>query len=486
VQASQKSLVWRIVVIALLTLVLLIPLGMIHGVVASRESQQQMVEQTIAQSSSGPQVLSGPLLIVPYAISERVTAKDAKGREFFQWETYENNAVFLPEKLVYETNVGVEEKYKSLYKALIYQSRGNINAEYLVPRGLGLEIDPASVTKKLSVGKAFLAIGLSDVRGLRGTPELKWDGGIVNVQNGSRWSALREGIHAPLGVLDLGEAKRYAMTMKLDFGGTRALAIAPSGKSTTVRMTSPWPHPDFGGQFLPTSRTIGADGFRATWEVSQLASKNAASFSSLIKPTTLVSTTPLPPTAEYVPTGETALLRTRGDASGAAAAPEVSLESFAVSFIEPVNIYLQSERAVKYGVLFIALTFASFFLFETMKSLRVHPLQYGLVGVELALFFLLLVSLSEHVRFLYAYLIASAASVILLSYYLAYVMRGWRRGLGFGVKLALLYAVLYGLILSEDNALMLGSILLFAVLAAVMLLTRKIDWYRLDFAESKD
>ena len=150
-----------------------------------------------------------------------------------------------------------------------------------------------------------------------------------------------------------------------------------------------------------------------------------------------------------------------------------------MSFVEPVNIYLQAERAVKYGILFVVLTFAAFFLFEILKDLRIHPLQYGLVGAALALFFLLLVSLSEHMLFLHAYLIASAACVLLIGYYLAHVLGTWRRGLAFATKLSLLYTVLYGLLLSEDNALMLGSLLLFAALTTFMMLTRKIDWYQL-------
>ena len=134
---------------------------------------------------------------------------------------------------------------------------------------------------------------------------------------------------------------------------------------------------------------------------------------------------------------------------------------------------------MKYGILFISLTFAAFFLFETLKDLRIHPLQYGLVGLALAVFFLLLVSLSEHISFLYAYLAASTCCVLLIGYYLAYVLRGWRRGAAFATKLAILYAVLYGLLLSEDNALMLGSLLLFFALAAIMVLTRRIDWYQI-------
>jgi inner membrane protein len=156
-----------------------------------------------------------------------------------------------------------------------------------------------------------------------------------------------------------------------------------------------------------------------------------------------------------------------------------SIDYFGVSLIEPINIYSQAERAVKYGLLFVALTFTAFFLFELLKQLPIHPIQYTLVGMALALFFLLLVSLSEHMRFVYAYLIASGACILLIGFYLNYVLRSWKRGFGFGVALTVLYGVLYGLLRSENNALVMGSILLFAVLSSTMIATRKIDWYQL-------
>jgi len=150
-----------------------------------------------------------------------------------------------------------------------------------------------------------------------------------------------------------------------------------------------------------------------------------------------------------------------------------------VSLFDPINPYMQADRASKYGLLFVLLTFVGFFMFELIKRLAIHPIQYGLVGLALAIFFLLLLSLSEHVEFWIAYLIASVACIGLLGVYLSSVLRSRARGLGFAAMLTLLYAALYGLLVSEDNALVLGSLMLFAILAAIMLVTRKVDWYAL-------
>lgn len=441
----QKSLLVRVVVIALLTLALWIPLALVQGVVSDRQHLQRQVEETIATTSTGPQRIAGPVLIVPYLVSELVVTTDDKGREKTHWSNSDHHAVLLPEMLNYDGEVGIEEKYKGLYKSLLYQTKGMWKARFNVPINLGTGIDKKHATKRLTIGKAFVAVGLSDVRGLRGTPKILWDAAEIEVSNSANWPALGDGLHASIGALDAGEAHLHEMTMQLDIAGTSMLSIAPLGKTTTVQLRAAWPHPNFGGRFLPTSKQIDEKGFVAKWEVSQLSSKNAA----------LVMQ---PARADSQPT---------------------LLETFEVAFIEPVNIYLKAERAVKYGILFVVLTFAAFFLLETMKNLRIHALQYGLVGLALAIFFLLLVSLSEHIPFLLAYLSASVACISLIAYYLSHVLGGAKYGLFFGASLTALYGVLYGLLLSEDNALVLGSLLLFVVLAVVMLVTRKFDWFKL-------
>jgi inner membrane protein len=441
----QKSLLLRVFIIALLILALWIPLALVQGVVSDRQHLQRQVEETIATTSTGPQRIAGPLLIVPYVVSELVVTTDDKGREKTHWSNSNNHAVFLPEILDYNGDVGIEEKYKGLYKSLLYQTKGVWKARFNVPVNLGTGIDAKHVTKRLIPGKAYVAVGLSDVRGLRGTPQITWDAAAIEVSNNANWPALGDGLNASIGALDVSEAHLHDMTMQLDIAGTSMLSIAPLGKTTTVQLRAAWPHPNFGGRFLPTSKQIDEKGFVAKWEVSQLSSKNAA---LIIQPA-------------------------RADAQ------PTLLETFDVAFIEPVNIYLKAERAVKYGILFVVLTFAAFFLLETMKNLRIHPLQYGLVGLALAIFFLLLVSLSEHIPFLLAYLSASVACISLIAYYLSHVLGGAKYGLFFGASLTALYGVLYGLLLSEDNALVLGSLLLFVVLAVVMLVTRKFDWFKL-------
>ncbi len=433
----QLALLKRVFIIALLMALLWIPLLFIHGVVSDRQQLQYAVERTIAASSAESQRIVGPILVLPYVEREEITTKDEKGKKTTQVVEHSRLQYFVPETLSYDGTVDVESRYKGIYKAMLYRTKGDWSAQFDTPANWGL----AGNKNVVSIGEPYLSIGISDIRGLGGATKVIWNGRSLAIDNGAQFQAFGDGLNANIGAIDVAVPRRHTAHVSMDLLGTSSLAIAPIGKNTVVQLKATWPHPNFGGRFLPQSKTIDAYGFTARWEVSHLASKN------------------------------TELLK-----GGVSTKRE--LEQFDVSFIEPVNIYQQAERAVKYGILFIALTFAGFFLFETLMGLRIHPLQYGLVGLALAIFFLLLVSLSEHIAFGLAYLIAGSGCVLLIGYYLAHVLGGWRRGAGFTAKLVVLHGVLYGLLLSEDNALMLGAILLFIVLAVMMVLTRKVNWYQ--------
>ena len=240
----------------------------------------------------------------------------------------------------------------------------------------------------------------------------------------------------------------------LDLVGTADLALVPAARSVAWTLASDWPHPSFGGRFLPVTREVRHDGFEARWAVTALASS---------------ATQRVEEPGEKKPAGEKK--------------PELwALDTLAVTFTDPVNPYVLADRAIKYGLLFVALTFAAVALTETLagqRVRRVHPVQYALVGLALALFFLLLLALSEHLPFATAYAGAAAACVLLLGTYGRHLLGSVRAGRLFGAGMALLYGLLYLLLLREQTALLVGALGLFAALATVMLLTRRLDWYRI-------
>jgi inner membrane protein len=283
----------------------------------------------------------------------------------------------------------------------------------------------------------YLSFGIADVRGLVGTPTLTVDGKPVALVQGLGGHREGGGLHAELPAV--GEASHLAYSLKFQsaLGGTESLAVVPLADSNHVRLESSWPHPRFGGSFLPRQHREDASGFSGEWDLSSLAAGSQQQY--------------------------------RGQ--------EKVLDALSVSMVDPVNIYSQADRASKYGILFVMLTFVAFFMVELLKVLRIHAIQYTLVGLALAIFFLLLLGLSEHMEFWIAYLISSIACIGLLGTYLASVLRSGKRGFGFACALSLLYAALSGLLVSEDNALVLGALMLFAILAALMLVTRRVDWY---------
>jgi inner membrane protein len=302
-----------------------------------------------------------------------------------------------------------------------------------------METEVPEIKGIVAWGEPYLALSIDDTRGIVGTPKVMVNGTPeVMLQGAEATMTWQPNLRVPLrGVKEVNGHVEF--TINMDLAGTERLSVAPTGDSNHVELASTWRSPLFGGQFLPRTRDLNGEGFTAAWDVSSLAAGTQTQMRS---------------------------------------APPKPIDAMSVSLLNPIDPYKLNDRATKYGILFVALTFGGFFLFEMLKELPIHPIQYLLVGFELAVFFLLLVSFSEHMAFALAYLCASLASIALLTFYLSYVLRSMARGIGFGSILTTFYAAVYGLLISEDNALILGSLLLFAVLAVVMIVTRSVDWYR--------
>ncbi len=283
----------------------------------------------------------------------------------------------------------------------------------------------ALITAKPAV-IALLALALfvpvTMIQGLIAEREARRDEAVAGIAHG--WGARQ--------TLAAARAQARPFSFNLEIAGAEAFSLAPIGADASVAMRSVWPHPSFTGRFLPVQHAIGADGFTARWTVSRYAAPDAW-----------------------------------------------AMQALAVSFVEPASLYQKLARAYKYGFLFIGLTFAAFLLFELLRRLAIHPIQYALVGLALAIFFLLLTALSEYIPFATAYALAASACVGLITAYLAHILRSLRAALAFGAALGALYAMLYALLQAEDYSLLGGALLLFALLAGAMIATRRIDWYGL-------
>ncbi|MEO8143288.1 MAG: cell envelope integrity protein CreD [Betaproteobacteria bacterium] len=443
----QKTLLWKIALIGIVALLLLIPVDMIRGLVAERKQARDGVIAGIARGSSEAQRIVGPVLYVPWTRrgTETTTSTDDSGRSrtSSKEKVEHGQVVLLPSTLLVDGKIYLQQKHRGIYKAHVYALEATLRGSFAIPPGLGI----SEGTGALEWGRAYLVLGIHDTRGIRDRIQLDWSGTQPALFPGGVDAAgVANGLHADLGVL---AASKNSVTHEFRFAlsllGTERLDIVPVGAVTTVSLASPWPHPSFTGRILPDSGTrISSDGFAATWRTSHFATNLAQLHQRCVQ-------------------------SRQCDA--------FQQHSLAVSFIEPVDLYQTVERAVKYGFLFIGLTFAAFFLFEVLQRLAIHPFQYALVGSALAIFFLLLIALSEHIGFALAYVAAGGSCVALLGYYVAHVLHSLRRGAGFAASLACLYGLLYVLLRAEDHALLMGSILVFAAMAATMVATRRVDWY---------
>jgi inner membrane protein len=433
-RVSKFSFVFKAIVVAAISVLLLVPLMMINGTIGERQTYREQAVESVGRSYAGPQSVIGPVLVIPYSEIEQVTRKDRNDNDVVTTERVPHTWYFYPKTMVVTGKVVPSERKLGLYSVRVYELQSRIVTAFK-------DTIPSDVAGTRVLGQPYLSIVLADVRGVAGNPTLRIGGRPVPLEQGNGGHRKEAGLHVALAPVTAGQSLAMDVDMSLSLGGTETLSIAPIADSNRIDLNSTWQHPHFDGSFLPRKSHIDGGGFTAHWDVSSLAASTQAQY-------------------------------TDGKQTG-------EIESIGLGLVEPVNVYSQIDRASKYGFLFVMLTFVGFFMFELIKRLAIHPIQYGLVGLALAIFFLLLLSLSEHYDFWIAYLSASVACIGLLGVYLSSVLRSVMRGASFAAMLTLLYAALYGLLVSEDNALVLGSLMLFAILAVIMLVTRKVDWYAL-------
>jgi inner membrane protein len=427
----NKILAQKAFAILALTCVILIALFMVSSVVDDREKYRSAAVQSIEASYAGPQVFIGPVLVRPYTQTAETTEVSENGAKKTIAHKQELTARTFPQVLDVRGTMLPSKRRHGLYTVQVYEFQGELKGSLDV-------VDP--LTQGIVVwGEPYLELSVADVRGIVGTPRVLVNGVAETMLQGApETTGWQPNLHVPLRGMSV-QKGHMNFVLELNLAGTETLGIAPVGDSNHLEIQSSWKSPLFDGQFLPRTREVGSGGFHAVWDVSSLAS------------------------------GTQVQLETN---------PVKTIDLIDVGLTTLVDPYTLSNRAVKYGILYVVLTFGGFLMFELIQQLPIHPVQYLLVGLGLTIFFLLLVSFSEHIAFGIAYLIASVACIGLLTFYLSYVLRSVERGLGFGAILTTLYAAIYGLLISEDNALVLGSSMLFCLLAVVMYVTRKVDWYR--------
>lgn len=438
----------KLIGVGILILLLLIPLGMITGMLSDRLNRRNEAVGDITSSWGKQQCVIGPVLGIPYqykykAVKE-VAAPDGKVEKREVDETATAIAYFLPDALNVTGDAETQMLHRGIYDAAVFRAQVKLSGKFAPPDFGALKIDIKDVQWK----DAFVTMAVNDLRGTREGLILDWGGTKRPLLPGSQIPGYTTGATASLAD---GKAigSPVEFSIPIDFNGSEGIYFAPFGVQNEAVLKSNWPDPAFRGAFLPADRSIRPDGFEAKWKVSYYGRDYPQSWTS----------------------------RTGNERFTTQA---VSQSMFGAQFLSVLDSYRYVERSIKYGVLFLVLVFTTFFLFEVTARQKIHPFQYLMVGAALCLFYLLLLSISEFIGFGLAYLIAAIASTLLITWYCRFFLGGGVRTLMIGAGLAGVYTFLYITLRQQDYALLMGSIALFIVLTVVMYVTRKVDWYARD------
>jgi inner membrane protein len=432
----------KLLVIGFLIVLLLVPLGKVESLVGERVAMRQTAAQRVAESWGGVQTTAGVLLAIPVETTRVVVEQTAAGRETQRTEVDRNVLYVLPDTLEVDANVELTSRTVGLYTTPVYTSRVRIAGEF-VNRDFAHLLEEKQ-GRAVKWTEARLLVLNSESRALRAVDDLSVAG--ENLPVAADAYAGSAGISTSVPVTALRESASIPFRVKLTLAGSSQLNFLPLARKAGITVKSDWPHPKFEGAPAPLDPQISEQGFSAHWSVLEINRNFGQSwYDSEVRP-------------------------------GEPAEQSFARSGVGVTFYEPVDIYQRNYRAVHYAVLLIGITFLTFFLWEHLSGIAIHGMQYLMVGLALALFYLLLLALSEHMSFDVAYGISAGALVGLITVYLTGVLRRAPLALGAGAGLATLYTMLYWILRSEDYSLLMGALLLFGVLAILMIATRRIDW----------
>ncbi|WP_430972122.1 cell envelope integrity protein CreD [Sunxiuqinia rutila] len=418
----------KLLTIGFIILILLIPKMMIMGVIHERKMTSETAQMEVHRSWSYEQTVRGPILSIPYI--EKIMDKDGK---LVKEEHHEYH--LLPKTLHVQGELFPKELNRSIYHSIVYESELQINGHFEKPDLASFGIKPEDV--KWDQVRVSLAVG--DLRGISSAVTLKWNNRTIPFSPGMTTQLLgNNGISLTLPQNDI-QNMPADFAIQLQLKGSSAISFAPLGETTLVNLASNWNDPSFQGLFLPTERSISEKGFTAQWKVLNYNRDFPQHWTD--------------------------------------SAYDLKTSDFGVTLVDMADHYQKNERSAKYGILIIVFVFLSFFLNEIITKQRVHPFQYILVGFALLIFYLLLLSFSEHVGFNRAYLISALSVIAMVLAYSRSFLKTWLSSLTLTGILSLVFLFIFILLQLESFALLVGSIGLFLILGLTMFFTRKINWY---------
>jgi len=427
IQQFLNSYSLKMIIVSGLAILLLIPSFLIQDIIRERMALNEKVKSELYAQWGGKQVLAGPVLNVPFIIQEKIETNQGVTER-------KGIAHFLPETLKTDGSLSPEKRKRGIYEVVVYEGHLKLKGSFTQPDISQLDIPNA----QFNWDAAYFTMGISDMRGIKNLPELVVNGQKCKVDPGVADTDLfLSGITVKANSIDLKQALNFEIELILN--GSEDLSVEALGKTSEVSLKSSWAQPSFSGVFLPTDRTVTANGFTANWQVTHL-NRNF----------------PQQWVDKKFNTHEAKL---------------------GVELLIPIDHYQKSMRSVKYAILFIALNFIIFIFIEIKSKTRIHPFQYSLVAFALLIFYALLTSIGEQTGFNWAYLISAVAVTSLISWYSFTILHDMRMVAWVTLLQTGLYLFLFTILQLQDYALLAGSIGLFVILAIVMRASQHVKWY---------
>ncbi len=445
-------------IIGLLAVLMMIPMMYVKNLIRERVERQRAAANEINSKWAGAQNIAGPILCIPFL----KTDKDTAGKQII----IEHIAYFLPDVLNFSSIINPTEKHRGIFKVMLYNTKINLKGSYNK-----IPIEKLNIaSEQLLLNKAFVKLNLSDLKGLNDAVKLKWMDSLIELSPQNSIIA-NDGLSAPIQINSINELQDISFSTEIDLNGSEQLLFTPLGKSTTVTINSSWKDPSFTGSILPQPTEINENGFTANWK--SMAHTRSFPQQWVDNEFSVDSYIPLPASLQQSENGEITGIQISDNNYTPSS---IDKSTFGVNLFIPVNGYQKTLRTVKYAMLCILLTFAAFFLIETVYKKSAHPFQYGLVGLALILFYTLLLSFSEYTGFNTAYIIASLATIGLIAWFVKGIFQSSKVTTILSVVLVLIYSYIFSILQLQDYALLFGSIGLFLTLAVIMYFSRKIVW----------
>lgn len=436
----KTNIYFKVTTITIIGLLLLIPTFMIENLISEREWTQDEAIREVSAKWGEEQTISGPFISIPY---HRYVKQFSPKDSIEKIVQIKEHLHILPTKLNISGNINPEKRHRGIYEIVVYNSKLDISGTFNQFDLKALDIQ----TKDILFDQAEFVVGINDLRGIEEQVNLNWNKEKVSFNPGVPTNDIAgSGINASLAI-DPNIDKIYAFDLSLDIKGSQKLYFTPVGKITDIDLSSEWPNPSFNGAFLPDHREVNDKGFNANWNILHL-NRNYPQI-------------------------------------WAGSRHSIDPSSFGIDLLLPVDNYQKTYRSIRYAILFIGFTFLVFFFIEVLNKIFIHPIQYILVGVSLIVFYTLLLSISEHLKFNLAFIVSAIATLSLIAGYVRAILKSGKLTILIIGILTVLYSFIFVIIQLQDYALLIGSIGLFIILGLVMYFSRKIDWYNINLEGEK-